>query len=309
MSWSATAVSSARLLRIFVLALAVLWTAAVGASLLWGAAAIRQNTSEQLELQTRLARAAGPGSLQGEAGAREALEAAVVRYDRLITAGHAAIWLTGLGFLTVGGRWLLRVEGERDNAEKRLMREHQTLRLLYDHSPDAVAVIDRGRRLLYANRVAESAAGVAPAALHGRICHEAMHAAASPCKECLAEEVFRDGRPAGCVRCERAAEGEERWLWQQWYPVHGVAGDVESVVEIARDVSDLKRTEAELARHAAGLERANRLKELFTDVLSHDLLNPAAASRYFVEQLREGETDPRRVRHYDALAHNLERLV
>jgi signal transduction histidine kinase len=200
MSRLTVAAKSARGLRILILATAVVWTLAVGSSLLWGAAAVRRNAFEQELPRARLDSAAGP------LPRREALAlaAAVVRYDRLIAAGHLAVWLTGLGFVAFGGRWLLRLDRERDAAEKRLVREQETLRLL---------------------------------------------------------------------------------------------------------VGDLKRTEAELGRYAASLAEANRLKDLFTDVLSHDLLNPASASRYFAEQLRRGEVDPRRLRLIEAIERNLLRLT
>lgn len=302
MSRLAVAARSARALRIFILTIAVLWTAVVGASLLWGAAAVRRNTFEQAQLRASLAGA-------GESSSGQALEAAVARYDRLITAGHVALWLAGLGFVGIGGRWLLQVDREREAAEKSLLREQETLRLLYENSPDAVAVIDRARRLIYANRLVEESAGAGLEALQGRICHEAMNGDTSPCGDCPVEEVFRDGRQAGRVKRNVAADGTEEWLWQQWYPVRGAGGAIESVVEIARDVSDLKRAEAELERYAASLAEANRLKDLFTDIMSHDLLNPAAASRYFLEQLKEKEADPRRLRLIDTIEHNLYRLI
>jgi len=68
--------------------------------------------------------------------------------------------MAGLGFLAMGGRWLLQAERERNAAENDLIRERETLRLLYANSPDAVAVIDRGLRVLYANRRVEEIAGL-----------------------------------------------------------------------------------------------------------------------------------------------------
>jgi signal transduction histidine kinase len=105
------------------------------------------------------------------------------------------------------------------------------------------------------------------------------------------------------------AAGRETWLWQEWYPVRGAGGSVESVVEMARDISELKRAEVELQRHAAELEEANRIKDLFADIMSHDLLNPATAASYFLEHLREGERDPERLRLVETVARNLGRLI
>jgi PAS domain S-box-containing protein len=226
-----------------------------------------------------------------------------------MVAGHLVLWLAGLGFLAVGGRWLLLTGRERDAAETALIRERETLRLLYENSPDAIAVIDRRLRVLYANRRVEELAGTLLEALQGRVCHEGVRGSTAPCAGCQIEEVFSTGLPAGRIRNAAAADGRERWLWQEWYPVRGASGGVESAVEISRDVTDLKRAEAELARYAASLEEANRLKDLFTDIISHDLLNPASASRYFVDRLREAETDPGRRRFIDAIERNLCTLI
>lgn len=45
--------------------------------------------------------------------------------------------------------------------------------------------------------------------------------------------------------------------------------------ELSRMVIELKRSNAELERYTRKLEEANRLKDLFTDIMRHDLLNPA----------------------------------
>jgi PAS domain S-box-containing protein len=275
---------------VFIVTIVVLWTAAVASSLLWGATVVRRNVA-----------ALPPSNASPGAEARH--------NERLMAAGHLVLWLAGLAFVAVGGRWLLLVGRERDAAEKELLRERETLRLLYENSPDAIAVIDRSFRVLYANRRVEEIAGVPLEALQGRTCHEGVRGSPGPCAGCPMEEVFRDGRPAGRIREGAAADGGASWLWQQWYPVRGAGGGVESVVEIARDVTDIKRAEAELSRYATSLEEANRLKDLFTDIMSHDLLNPAAASRYFVGQLRKGETDPRRLQFIDTVERNLCKLI
>jgi two-component system phosphate regulon sensor histidine kinase PhoR len=53
----------------------------------------------------------------------------------------------------------------------------------------------------------------------------------------------------------------------------------------------LRRAEEE-ARNAAGrLAESNRLKDLFIDIVRHDLLNPASVIRYYTSYLQECETD------------------
>lgn len=47
------------------------------------------------------------------------------------------------------------------------------------------------------------------------------------------------------------------------------------VVAVSRNITDRLVLERQLKEHAEKLERSNALKALFTDILSHDLLNPA----------------------------------
>jgi PAS domain S-box-containing protein len=231
------------------------------------------------------------------------------RHIAVIGATHLLLWLAGLGCIAGGGWWLVRVERERHSVEEELNRERETLRLLYEHNPDAVAVIDRDCRVTYANHRVQELTGVSLGVLRQSTCHQGILGKAAPCEGCRLEEVFREGRPVARVKHEVTASGRENWLWQQWYPVRGAGGGVESVVEIARDVTELKNVEAELRRHATELEKANHIKDLFTDIMSHDLLNPATAARYFLELLREKEPDPERLKLIEKVERNLAKLA
>jgi PAS domain S-box-containing protein len=231
------------------------------------------------------------------------------RHVARITAGHAVLWVAGLGLLLVGGRRLVRADRERGVAEEELRRERETLRLLYESNPDAVAVIDRDLRVVYANSRVEALTGLTLERLQGSTCHQGILGEAAPCDGCRIEAVFRDGEPQGRIKHEVTAAGRENWLWQQWYPVRGAEGRVVSVVEIARDITELKRAESQLQRHAEALEEANRLKDLFADIMSHDLLNPATVSRLFLEQLRAGEADAERLRLIGIVERNLDKLT
>lgn len=54
---------------------------------------------------------------------------------------------------------------------------------------------------------------------------------------------------------------------------------------LAQMVVELRRSNAELERYAHKLEEANRLNELFTDIMRHDLLGPANVTRDFAKVL------------------------
>ncbi|HWR97711.1 MAG TPA: ATP-binding protein [Candidatus Methanoperedens sp.] len=54
----------------------------------------------------------------------------------------------------------------------------------------------------------------------------------------------------------------------------------------------LRRAEEEARTAAQRLQESNRLKDLFIDIVRHDLLNPASVIRYYTTFLQEGERDP-----------------
>ena len=54
----------------------------------------------------------------------------------------------------------------------------------------------------------------------------------------------------------------------------------------------LRLAEEQARAAAARLQESNRLKDLFIDIVRHDLLNPASVVRYYTSFLEEKETDP-----------------
>ncbi len=59
----------------------------------------------------------------------------------------------------------------------------------------------------------------------------------------------------------------------------------------SRDISERKRSERELKRLAAELLEADRMKDVFTDVLRHDILNPAGAIKNVTDILLSRESE------------------
>lgn len=69
-------------------------------------------------------------------------------------------------------------------------------------------------------------------------------------------------------------------------------GEIKGHVCSYRDITMRKKAESDLREYARELERSNELKDLFTDIIRHDLLNPAGLVKGFVEILLKREFDP-----------------
>ncbi|TGC09118.1 sensor histidine kinase [Methanolobus halotolerans] len=88
--------------------------------------------------------------------------------------------------------------------------------------------------------------------------------------------------------------GEERHF--MWYDsvLRDKEGNISNILISGEDITERKKAEVKLQDYAYQLERSNELKDLFTDILRHDLLNPAGLIRSFTEILIEIEMDERK---------------
>jgi len=79
--------------------------------------------------------------------------------------------------------------------------------------------------------------------------------------------------------------------------------------EIARTARELKESREALAKYARDLEDANHIKDLFTDIVSHDLLNPVSIVKGYTSILAGQETDSSRQKVLAAMGKSLEKVT
>lgn len=124
--------------------------------------------------------------------------------------------------------------------QRQLEAERARLQALYEDNPSAIVSLDRDLVVSYVNRRAERLVGKPRSVLEGRRCYEAFVGGDAPCEGCLAPQVFETGETHSRIKHERTVTGRENWLSQMWYPLFDTNGRVESIVEIATDISELK---------------------------------------------------------------------
>ncbi|KXS41101.1 MAG: PAS/PAC sensor signal transduction histidine kinase [Methanolobus sp. T82-4] len=81
------------------------------------------------------------------------------------------------------------------------------------------------------------------------------------------------------------------------------------VICIVRDTTQRKEAEKQLKEYAGNLQSLNEMKDLFTDILRHDLLNPAGIAKGFTTVLMQDETDPARLERLKLIDNNIKRLI
>lgn len=232
----------------------VLWVGIASVALLIGALALilrRQIAQPLRRLQDGIrSAAAGEGRAVPETGAAE------------------------LGHMAAAFNSMLGKVSERDAA---LRDEKERFRALIEHAPDVILVVTAAGIVRYASPAAQTILGVAPELLQGR----SLLADAHPEDQAQLAKALHAvvGHPGEVVeRTEfrlRYAEGPWRWLEAAGTNQIGNSA-VNGIVINARDISEAKDAEAEIARQRENLHQREKLAAMGSLLagVAHELNNP-----------------------------------
>lgn len=146
--------------------------------------------------------------------------------------------------------YLVRVS----RADHALAIEQNRTRQMYENSPDRVVCMDLNGEVLYANPAALDTAASESHTTCTPDCHRHIFGGSDRCEPCLRSAVITTRAPQSMLTSQLMPDGSQLYLDRLAYPVIGVDGTVCSVVEIARDVTELHNAQAELSRSHQDLE-------------------------------------------------------
>lgn len=167
---------------------------------------------------------------------------------------------------------------ERKRAEAELRRSEGEYRLLYNQFqgilnaiPDAMCLISRDLRIIWANDVAAANMGMNMSEFLGKRCYESRHKISVPCENCIVLQSYASGKPI-------AGEGTttDGRIWElHALPVLGDRGEVTGVIEAARDITERKKAEAEQAKLQAQFAHAQKMESVgrLAGGVAHDFNN------------------------------------
>ncbi len=131
--------------------------------------------------------------------------------------------------------------------EERLREREEQLRLFADNIPDAVAYLDRERRVLFANRLYAEQRGLNPRKILGRTTTELLGPEAAAWIAERTQRVLDRGEVGTYERLMPMPEGEPHWFHVKAVPHFDAAGGVVGMYIVAHDVHELKQAQAQLA--------------------------------------------------------------
>jgi len=204
-----------------------------------------------------------------------------------------------------------RAEQALRESEARYRALSQEFHAILDAIPDTLVQLSPDLTVRWANRGAARGVGRGLEDLVGRRCHEVWHCRPAPCDACPVQACLRSGRTEElCV----VTPDDRAWDLRA-APVLDEAGVARGAVEMARDVTDQRRTEREREALLRDLSAKNALLEQFTQTVSHDLKGPLTTIRGFAALLDrelDAERDERakaHARHIGTAAERMKELL
>ncbi len=144
---------------------------------------------------------------------------------------------------------------------------------------DPVTVVSSDYEVVFVNKEARRLFRSETSASMPGKCYEVSHHRESPCAghehPCPMEEARKANDAVRVLHTHYSRDGERRIVEITASPLWSRDGTFAGIVESQRDVTVREQIRQERERHAGELEKSNRLKDLFVDIMRHDMINPA----------------------------------
>jgi PAS domain S-box-containing protein len=151
---------------------------------------------------------------------------------------------------------------ELEIARVRMEESESFVRKILETVDEGFIVVDRGYRIVSANRAFCLSAGMTEDQVVGRPCHEVSHHRDRPCheagEECVVKRTFETGAAQAGAHMHSSSTGEQYHVEIRAYPVTDASGNVVSAIETITDVTEKKKLEEQL-RHAQKIEALGTL--------------------------------------------------
>lgn len=174
---------------------------------------------------------------------------------------------------------------------------------ILDALPFYVLLVDEDHHIQLANQAVRNLLGLEPNQIVGGYCPKMVHQCDHPIPECPVEEAVAKGHS---VEKEMYDSDHDLWLKSGAYKTRYKTQDgkeiyfhmVRNITERKNALDELKKYQhhleelvaqrtAELEKANKELESSNEIKDLFSDIIRHDLLNPIGSIKASAEMLME----------------------
>ncbi|RMF89123.1 MAG: PAS domain S-box protein [Methanobacteriota archaeon] len=170
---------------------------------------------------------------------------------------------------------------EKKEMERALQESEEKYRSVVESSPDMIFLVDRRTGVIVdVNRAATQLLGYSKEEIIGTVSGSRVVPSQRKAYEEQLERLRKTGSYKGEFDVQKKGGGVVT------VEVRGaLLGDY--MVTIGRDVTERRKAERMLREYASELEHSNRMKDLFSDIMRHDLLNPLGVIKNVCELLSD----------------------
>ncbi|ADE36754.1 PAS/PAC sensor signal transduction histidine kinase [Methanohalophilus mahii DSM 5219] len=215
--------------------------------------------------------------------------------------------------ITERKKYELELESYRKNLEElvdqrtsELQTANSWVSALYDNAPIGIGVLNKDLELIDLNKGMTELTGIPREKIVGKSLFS----------------IFTEGssnyidKDLGVSILEKQFSTELHWLCNKKHiciqfnsqPL-GLKDSPKKVIFTAQDITRRKQAEIALKDYAGQLEKSNEMKDLFTDIMRHDLLNPANIVKGFTDILIKNEKEEKKIHFLSRIRDNTERLI
>jgi PAS domain S-box-containing protein len=154
---------------------------------------------------------------------------------------------------------------------------------------DPLNILDRNYRIIWANKARAELHQRSVEEMMGKYCYDMFQGRNEPCEGCPVSETFGTSKPCLRERSSLRSDGNRVWTETYAWPVFEDGGTVSYVVEYARNITERKHVEEELAEYHKHLEDLVRVRTAELSAANEELKNEIAERKHVEEALRESE--------------------
>ncbi len=170
-------------------------------------------------------------------------------------------------------------------SEKSIQEEEEKYRKLTESISDVFFALDRDLNYTYWNRASEKLTGIRAEDAIGKNLFEVFPDARETVIGKIYKEAIETGKQTTLTEIKFENENVKGFFDIEVYPT------TDGISVFVKDVTKRKTAEDTLMNYSKKLEESNRLKDLFTDIMHHDMLNPASIIFLKTETMLE-DNDP-----------------